>query len=102
MTRRVSWSRDALNDLKAQVAPIAADNPAAARRVREILGRTAAALSDMPTGRPGRVRGIYEKSVPGLPYILAYAVTGDADHGAVTIVRVIHTARDWQPESWPK
>ena len=102
MTRRVSWSRDALDDLRAQVIHIAADNPAAARRVREILGRTAAALSDMPTGRPGRVSGTYEKSVPGLSYIIAYAVTGDTDHGAVTIVRVIHTARDWQSESWPK
>ena len=101
MTRRVSWSRDALDDLKEEVAHIAADNPRAAQRVRDVLNKTAAALSDIPTGRPGRVSGTYEKSVTGLSYIIAYAVTGDANHGVVSIVRVIHTSRDWQPESWP-
>ncbi len=102
MTRRVSWSRDALNDLKEQVAYIAADDPRAAQRVSDALTRTAAALSDKPTGRPGRVTGTYEKSVTGLRYIIAYALAEDPDQGVVTIVRVIHTSRDWQPENWPR
>ncbi|CAM4405151.1 type II toxin-antitoxin system RelE/ParE family toxin [Palleronia rufa] len=102
MTRRINWSREALDDLKGEVAYIAADNPRAAQQVSDTLTRTAAALSDMPTGRPGRVTGTYEKTVTGLRYIIAYALTGDPDHGVVTILHVIHTSRDWQPESWPR
>jgi len=58
-------------------------------------------LGDMSTGRPGRVAGIYEKSVTGLPYILAYAVTQAGGEEVVAIVRVIHTSRDWTAERWP-
>lgn len=102
MTRRVSWSRDALDELKAEVDYIAADNPRAAQRVRDVLAKTAAALSDIPTGRPGRVSGTYEKTVTGLSCVIAYAVTGDRNRGTVTILHMIHTSRDWQPESWPR
>ena len=35
MTRPVQWSRDALDDLKRQIAYIAADNPGAARRIAD-------------------------------------------------------------------
>ena len=45
--------------------------------------------------------GTYEKSVTGLPYILAYAITQAGDEETVAIVRVIHTARDWSAEKWP-
>lgn len=98
MTRDVVWSRDALDDLKARLAFIAADNPDAARRVADAVRDAAAALGHAPTGRPGRVMGIYEKSVAGLPFVIAYAV------GAETLanVRVIQTARDWPKAQWPR
>jgi plasmid stabilization system protein ParE len=45
---------------------------------------------------------MYEKPVPGLPYILAYEI---ADHREgqpiIFILHVIHAARDWPPDSWP-
>lgn len=97
MTRRVVWSRDALDDLKAQLAYIAADNPDAARRVADTLLKAAAALGRAPTGRPGRVVGVYEKSVGNLSYVIAYTIDGEA----LAIVRVIHTARDWPKGQWP-
>ena len=75
MTRPVQWSREALDDLKAQVAWIAAENPAAAQRVADRIRATCDALGEMATGRPGRVSGTYEKSVTRLPYIVAYALT---------------------------
>ncbi len=78
MSRPVRWSTDALADLADQIAYIAADNPAAARRMADALDKTALALGDMPIGRPGRVTGTYEKSVTGLSYILAYAITQTA------------------------
>lgn len=101
MTRGVEWSRDALDDQKAQIAFLAAENPAAAQRVADRLRATGNAFGEMPTGRPGRVAGTYEKSVTGLRTIIAYALTRRADR-IVSILRVIHTARDWPDEEWPR
>ena len=101
MSRPVRWSNDALADLAEQVAYIAADNPVAARRVADALDKTALALGDMPIGRPGRVTGTYEKSVTGLPYVVAYAITQTGGTEEIAIVRVIHTSRDWNAEEWP-
>lgn len=102
MKRPVIWSRSALDDLKAQVAYIAAENPAAAERVADAIRATAVALAEIPTGRSGRVTDTYEKSVTRLPYIIAYAITSSHAGEAIAIVRVIHTARDWPTGQWPK
>jgi plasmid stabilization system protein ParE len=101
VSRPVRWSTDALTDLADQVAYIAAENPSAARRVADAIDKSALALGDIPTGRTGRVTGTYEKSVTGLPYILAYAITQAGGEETVAIVRVIHTARNWPAEKWP-
>jgi toxin ParE1/3/4 len=101
VSRPVQWSRDALDDLKTQIAYIAAENPGAARRVADRIRLTAAALGDMTTGRIGRVSGTYEKLVTGLPYVVAYAITNQAERQYVSILRVIHSARDWPGEAWP-
>jgi plasmid stabilization system protein ParE len=90
-----------LDDLKEQVAFIAQDNPAAARRVADRIRDTGKSLGDMATGRPGRVAGSYEKPVARLPYIIAYALTLRGGREVVAILRVIHTARDWPEENWP-
>ena len=102
MKRPVVWSRAALDDLKTQVAYIAAENPAAAHRVADAIRAAALALSDIPTGRPGRVIDTYEKSIARLPYIIVYSITANLVGEAIAIVRVIHTARDWPAEQWPK
>jgi plasmid stabilization system protein ParE len=101
VSRPVRWSNDALADLVEQVAYIATNNPSAARRVANALDKTVLALGEMPIGRPGRVTGTYEKSVTGLPYIVAYAITQTAGVEEIAIVRVIHTSRDWSLEKWP-
>lgn len=102
MSRSVHWTRSSLDDLRAQIAYIAADSPAAARKVATSLRQTAEALGVRATGRPGRVNGTYEKSVSRLPYIIAYAIGVPSDPEAVVILRVIHTARDWPAEHWPE
>ena len=90
--KQVQWSDDALADLEQQIVHIARDNPEAARRVAQRMRETGDALSAFATGHPGRVAGTYEKSIAPLPYIIAYALSeGDR---VVTILRVIHTARD--------
>lgn len=103
MKRPVFWSRDALDELKASAEFVAADNPAAADRLKEAIRTAGNRLGDMATGRPGRVGGTYEKVVPRLPYIIAYALhTLPEGKEAVIILRVIHGARDWPPDEWPK
>lgn len=101
MKRTVQWSRDALNDLNSQIAFIAADSPAAARRVADRIRDTGKSLGDMATGRPGRVVDTYEKPVQGLSFVIAYAIVPTVHGEAVTTLRVIHTSRDWRPGGWP-
>ena len=101
MTRTVKWSRNAFVDLKAQVAYIARDNPAAARRIAERIRSTGDQLADFATGHPGRVEGTYEKTVSGLPYIIAYAIDRTGDAEVIVVLHVIHTARDWREGEWP-
>ena len=99
MKRTVTWSRAALDDLKAQVSYIARDNPAA-RRVAATIRKTGDALADFATGHPGRVAETYEKSVSGLPYIIAYAIDVRGDEEVIVVLHVIHTARDWREGEW--
>ncbi|NLR70763.1 type II toxin-antitoxin system RelE/ParE family toxin [Novosphingobium sp. ERN07] len=98
--RQVRWSDDSLDDLEDQVVHIAKDNRAAARRVAKRIRDTGVALADFATGHPGRVAGTYEKSVSRLPYVIVYALS--EDDTALTILRVIHTSRNWLPDDWPE
>jgi toxin ParE1/3/4 len=100
MKRPVRWSRHALDDVKSQIAYIAADSPVAATRIADRIQATGAALGEMTTGRPGRVSGTYEKLVTRLPYIIVYGVIKQAGRESVSTLRVIHTARDWPPEKF--
>lgn len=102
MIRPVRWSTEALDDLADQLAYIAVENLRAARRVAAAIDRAALDLGEMPTGQPGCVVGTYEKSVTGLPYIIAYVLTKHDRLDVVAIVRVIHTSRDWTAEEWPQ
>ena len=97
--RRVVWSDGARADYLAVLRHIAAGDPDAAERVVEAIRNTGDKLGDFATGHPGRVSGTYEKSVRGLPYIIAYTLTDD--DRTVAILRVIHTSRDWRGDEWP-
>jgi toxin ParE1/3/4 len=101
VSRPVFWSRDALDELKDVARVIARDNPNAARNVARLIRGTGANLGIRPIGRRGRVTGTYEKSVTGVPYILAYAFQTVGGEERIVILRVIHSARDWPDESWP-
>lgn len=97
--RRVIWTPTARDDYFDILHYIAADNPEAAHRVIDKIEAVGNALGEFATGHPGRVTGTYEKTVRRLPWILVYALT-DEDR-AVSILRVIHAARDWPAQSWP-
>lgn len=97
--RRVVWADAAQDDYLRILRYITADDPDAAERVVRAIEKTGDSLADYATGRPGRVRGTYEKSITRLPYILAYTIS--EDDTILTIVHVIHTSRDWPPGNWP-
>lgn len=98
--RHVVWAQHAHRHFLGAIDYIAQDNPAAAARVARRIDRTIRALVEAPTGR---VADTYERVVPGLPYIVAYTL-GDEPRGreTITVLRVIHGARDWPVESWPE
>ena len=95
--RSLLWSAAALDDFEAAIMRIAVDDQAAARRVAAAIDRAARLLAERPIGRPGRVTGTYEKTVSGLPWIIAYTLDGDR----LVVLRVIHSARGWPKEDWP-
>jgi plasmid stabilization system protein ParE len=101
--KEVVWSQTALDDLDAALAHIAADNEVAAGKVLDRIEQTATGLGQRATGRRGRVAGTYEKSVTGLPYIIAYALRERGSGSeCVIILRVIHSARNWPAGGWPE
>jgi toxin ParE1/3/4 len=100
--RRVLWSEGALDEFDGILAYVARDNPAAADKIADRIERRVEALAAVPTGRRGRVAGTYEQVVPGLPYIIAYALaTTPAGEGTLTILRIVHGARNWPGGRWP-
>jgi toxin ParE1/3/4 len=102
VTRRVIWSRRALDEIVEIGRYIARDNPPAARRVATALRDAGNRLGEAPIGRPGRVTGTYEKVIPRLPYIIAYTLSPYRGAEAVVILRVIHGARNWPDGQWPE
>lgn len=88
----VRWVRVALENLNAEAAYIAEDNPAAARRTVELIVDSVKQLEQFPAmGRPGRVPGTRELVVTGTPYVVPYRVRA----GHVEILRVFHGVRRW-------
>ena len=101
--RRLVWSDRARQDFREIVAYIAERNLPAAAKVAERIDQAVCALAHMPTGRRGRVMGTYEKPLPGLPYIIAYALeAAPAGDEVLAVLRVIHGARDWPAGTWPE
>ena len=101
--RRVVWSNDALTEFDQIIDHIARDDPRAAIGVADRIDETVLALAEMPVGRQGRVAGTYEKVVVGLPYIIAYALSrGPTGDETLTVLRVIHGARNWPEGEWPE
>lgn len=90
---RLVWSDRAVAHLEAAFAHIAEDDPVAAGRViQRVVSLCARLLTDhAEIGRPGRVDGTRELVISKTPYIVAYAVDGEA----VTILAVLHGARSW-------
>ena len=92
----ILWSPEAVNDLMSLRAYIAADNPAAARKVAlHIMHNIEQLLPDNPQlGRPGRVPGTRELVIPNTPFIVPYRL----QRNTIQILRIYHGSRRW-PDS---
>lgn len=102
MKRRVVWSDDALDELGDALEFLAQDGLTAALGIIDKIEAAGNQLGAHATGRPGRVAHTFEKSLPKLRYIIAYAVDYDNEDGVITILHVIHSARQWKKGTWRK
>jgi toxin ParE1/3/4 len=99
MTLKVDWSEDALADVQEAFAYIANDSVQNAHLVADRIDHTVSLLAETPFGKPGRVKNTYEVVVPKTPFIIAYQLTKGK---ALSILRIIHGARDWREGEWPR
>ncbi|MBI3503284.1 MAG: type II toxin-antitoxin system RelE/ParE family toxin [Proteobacteria bacterium] len=87
----LSFARSAASDLGDIVGYISRTDPALAKKIFGEIREAAGKLAGFPhIGRPGRVMGTRELIVATYPYILVYT----ADLRSVTILAVLHAARD--------
>ena len=88
---KVIWSTPAEEDLDSIVTYLAAQSVVSALRLQDRLIAAADLASLSARGRPGRITGTRERVLSGTPYILVYEVDG----GLVSILHVMHGARNW-------
>ncbi len=88
----IVWRAQAEGDLDALTDYITLDNPQAALRVYDTILAAVDRLATFPTsGRPGRLARTRELVVPGLPYVVIYAIIEEE----IQILTVHHTSRKW-------
>ena len=99
--RQVVWSPRAQRVLEGIVDYISLDDPHAARQVRSRLTEAGDHLGIIVTGRPARVKGYFEKSVPKTSHVLLYELRTRANREYLLIVDVVHTSRNWRKGRMP-
>lgn len=89
---RVKWLNRALENLDAEAAYIAQENPKAAREcVVHILNSVQQLTQHPQIGRAGRVFGTRELVITHYSYIVPYRIKDDT----VEVLRVFHSSRKW-------
>ena len=92
---KLAWTSEARQNLQDILSHIGAENPSAARKLKQRIDRMVAYLPDRPfMARPGAIDGTRE-AIPHPSYRVVYQVDDDA----VSILAVVHTSRQWPPET---
>jgi addiction module RelE/StbE family toxin len=101
MMRRVVWVKSARKDFREALEYVKERSPQGAETIVSRIEQALTLLAERLHGRPGRVAGTYEKTITGIPYIIAYELDDRATPPALVVLRVIHAARNWPPGEWP-
>jgi addiction module RelE/StbE family toxin len=92
---KLVWTAKAKRELGEIISYIWVDNPAAAKTIRNRIEATAVYLKSQPfMGRLGAIAGTRE-AIPHPSYRIVYQVADET----VSILSVVHTARQWPPFS---
>lgn len=90
---KLVWTARARRELGEIISHIWVDNPVATKRVRNRIETTATYLRSQPfMGRAGSITGTRE-AIPHPSYRIVYQVADET----VSILSVVHTARQWPP-----
>jgi plasmid stabilization system protein ParE len=90
---RLEWTANAKQDLREIITHIGADDVSAARRMNGRFRTVARLLAHSPfSGKPGILPGTREFVVHP-SYRLLYRIKGET----VSVVALVHTAREWPP-----
>jgi len=90
---KLLWTAGARQELAEIISYIWSENPSAAKRMRDRIQTTVAAVGSQPfMGRPGAILGTRE-AIPHPRYRIVYQI----DDEAVIILSVVHTSRQWPP-----
>ncbi len=93
---KIRWLPTAQRNFEAELLKIAADDENAAKRIAALVKERVERLAQFPeSGRPGRIPGVRELVLSGLPYILPYRVRGRV----VEVLRFFHTSQE-PPKQW--
>jgi toxin ParE1/3/4 len=91
---RLLWSQNAVNDRTGIFDWFLTENPAAALSTDAAIARHTKRLRQFPhLGRPGRVSGTRELTLPRTPFIVVYQVNQEG----IILLRILHGARLWPP-----
>lgn len=97
---QLRWTEPASADFLGIVEWIGAQNPKAAARVgRRILDAVEDLAAHPYLGKPGRVAETRELVVTRFPYVIVYTIEAGPGEPTVAILRVLHGAMLWPPES---
>jgi addiction module RelE/StbE family toxin len=89
---RIKWLKRALENLEAEAAYIAQENPKAAGEcVNHILSAVQQLARHPNIGRAGRVFGTRELVITRYPYIVPYRIKNET----IEVLRIFHTSRKW-------
>jgi toxin ParE1/3/4 len=88
----VIWREKATADYEQAVFYAAREHESYGNLISERIIKAITLLTKINVGRPGRVKGTFEKSVYKTPYVVSYLVETDK----IVILRVIHTSRDFK------
>jgi toxin ParE1/3/4 len=99
MPRQVIWAPKATKDFLAAIDFMEADSAINASRVANRVVKRIESLAQNAIGRPGRVSGTYEASIPHTSLIIAFELP---DKSKLHILRIIHMRRNWRTDEWPE